>query len=318
MAVNKKYFYLKFKENYFNQDDIKVIEAMKNGYEYSLIIIKLYLKSLKFEGQLKINHSVPYTRDKIDILAGVLGHDPANVMHAINLAKELGIIKIVSTGEIFMTDIQNFIGHSSTEAERIAAYRRKIKGKIKNNSNAEKELKNNKECTDVQERTKMYNNVQITPYKRLLELDLDIEIDLEKDINKKLSATQKLSKKFNLSTKTLKGFFNDIKSLFIDKYEVVFDNYAAQGKAIYSLIEKSLNRNHDFSPVEFIEGVINKFLELKEVNPKFWKPHPLLPTKINSSGLWPMILEAMKDDLKKEKKSKKAMEILKEMEEKDG
>lgn len=132
MSVNKKYFYLKFKEDYFNQDHIKVIEAMSNGYEYSLIILKLYLKALKWEGQLRINESIPYMADKIDLLAGVLNHDPANVMHAINLAKDLGVIEILETGEIFMKDIHNFIGHGSTESERKAGYRKRLEeGKVK-------------------------------------------------------------------------------------------------------------------------------------------------------------------------------------------
>ena len=127
MSDNKKYYYLKFKENYFEQDHIKVIEAMKNGYEYSLIILKLYLKSLKFDGQLRINERIPYNASKIDLLAGVIGHDPANVMHAINIAKEVGIIEILTGGEMFMSDIQNFIGHDSSEAERKRLYRAKIK-----------------------------------------------------------------------------------------------------------------------------------------------------------------------------------------------
>ena len=51
MSENKRYYYLKFKENYFDQDHVKVIESMSNGFEYSLILLKLYLKSLKFEGE---------------------------------------------------------------------------------------------------------------------------------------------------------------------------------------------------------------------------------------------------------------------------
>jgi predicted phage replisome organizer len=133
MSENKKYYYLKFKENYFDQDHIKVIESMDNGYIYSLILLKLYLKSLKFEGQLKINEYIPYKADKIDILSKVIGHDPDHVMHALNLAKDLGIVEIMRGGEIFIKDIQNFIGHSSTEAERKKAYRKRLKSSNNNN-----------------------------------------------------------------------------------------------------------------------------------------------------------------------------------------
>jgi len=32
MSDNKKYYYLKFKEHYFDQDHVKVIESMQNGH----------------------------------------------------------------------------------------------------------------------------------------------------------------------------------------------------------------------------------------------------------------------------------------------
>lgn len=130
MSDNKKYYYLKFKENYFEQDHIKVIENIKpNGHTYSLILIKLYLKSLKWDGQLRVNEAIPYYSDKIDMLSGVLNHDPDHVMHAIDIAKDMGVIEIVDSGEIFMRDIHSFIGQDSTEAERKRVYRLKIKNR---------------------------------------------------------------------------------------------------------------------------------------------------------------------------------------------
>jgi len=164
LSENKKYYYLKFKDNYFDQDHIKVIEAMANGYEYSLIILKLYLKSLKFDGELRINERIPYDKTKIDILAGVLGHDPANVMHAINIAKELGVMEIFNTGEMFMIDIQEFIGHSSTEGDRKRLYRKKL--------------------TD--HGTKLDKRADIRP--------LEIEIELEKEIEKEIKKTHSFKK----------------------------------------------------------------------------------------------------------------------------
>ena len=44
---NKKYYYLKLKEDFFDSEDIKIIESMENGYMYSNILLKMYLKSLK-------------------------------------------------------------------------------------------------------------------------------------------------------------------------------------------------------------------------------------------------------------------------------
>ena len=49
---NKKYFWLKLKEDFFEEDTISWIEEQQNGKEYSLFYLKLCLKSLKTNGIL--------------------------------------------------------------------------------------------------------------------------------------------------------------------------------------------------------------------------------------------------------------------------
>ena len=126
MSDDKKYYYIKLKENYFEKDNIKILEAQENGYIYSLIILKLYLKSAKHDGCLMMTDRIPYDPNKLDILAKVLNHDVAHIKDALAHAKELDLITIMSTGEIFMTEIQNFLGHSSSEADRKREYRKKL------------------------------------------------------------------------------------------------------------------------------------------------------------------------------------------------
>jgi predicted phage replisome organizer len=199
MSINKKYYYLKFKENYFDQDHIRVIESMTNGYEYSLIILKLYLKAVKFEGQLKVNEAIPYTAKKIDLLAGVLGHDPANVMHAINLAVEYGVIDIMPAGEIFMTDIQNLIGHGSTEAERKAKYRQKLTDM--------KKIENKGQCPG-----------QLPPEIEI-EKDIDIHTNFYETIFKKWISHKELMQHKSINTFKKQISQNKIKDI-LEEYSV--------------------------------------------------------------------------------------------------
>ena len=42
--TNRKYYYLKLKENYFDDDSIVLLESMQDGVLYSNILLKLYLK----------------------------------------------------------------------------------------------------------------------------------------------------------------------------------------------------------------------------------------------------------------------------------
>ncbi len=123
MADNKKYYYLKLKEGFFDSDDMKLLQSMKEGYLYSDILLKLYLRSLRQEGRLMYRNMIPYTPDMI---AAVTNHQIGTVEKAIKILEQMGFIEILDNGAIYMTDIQNFIGQSSTEADRIRNYRKTI------------------------------------------------------------------------------------------------------------------------------------------------------------------------------------------------
>lgn len=123
MADNKKYYYMKLKENFFDSDEMIILETMSDGYLYSNILLKLYLRSLKDGGSLMFKGVIPYTPD---VLAKVLRHNVGVVEKAIQVFQNLGLVEVLDNGAIYMLDIQNFIGKSSTEADRKRDYRSKI------------------------------------------------------------------------------------------------------------------------------------------------------------------------------------------------
>lgn len=130
MSDNKKYYYLKLKDNFFDSPEIKVLEAMPNGYKYSNLLLKLYLKSLRFEGALRLNEYIPYNTEMI---AAVVGMDIDTVKVAFDIFKQLKLVEILEDGTIYMLDIQNFIGLSSTEADRKREYRSRIEAEKNKN-----------------------------------------------------------------------------------------------------------------------------------------------------------------------------------------
>ncbi len=123
MADNKKYYYLKLKEDFFDSEDMKLLQGMKDGYLYSDILLKLYLQSLRQEGRLMYRGIIPYTSDMI---ATVTKHQQGTVEKAMKIFEQMGFIEILDNGAIYMMDIQNFIGQSSSEADRRRAYRNAI------------------------------------------------------------------------------------------------------------------------------------------------------------------------------------------------
>lgn len=123
MADDKKYYYLKLTDDFFESDEMIILESMTDGYIYSNILLKLYLRSLKNEGKLMFNDRIPFNSE---MLSQVTRHNVGNIEKAMKIFQEIGLVEVLDTGAIYMLDIQNFIGKSSTEADRKREYRARI------------------------------------------------------------------------------------------------------------------------------------------------------------------------------------------------
>lgn len=165
---NKKYYWLKLKENFFEEDTIAWIEEQPNGKEYSLFYLKLCLKSLKTNGLLIRNVGqmiVPYDAKT---LSKITNTDVDTVMVALELFKQIGLIQMLENGEIYLTQLENMVGSETSKAQLMRNKRAKDKQKTIEGNIVTKELPN---C---------YTEIEI-------EKDIDIEkdIEIEKELEKK-------------------------------------------------------------------------------------------------------------------------------------
>lgn len=172
MSDNKKYYYLRLKDNFFDSDELKILESMKDGYLYSNILLKLYLRSLKNDGKLVVNERIPYNAE---MLASVTGHQVGTIKQALSMFKELGLIEVLENGAIYMLDIQNFIGRGSTEADRQRLYDRRISEERKQNK-----LTQSRNLEEICKKS--------TPE---IEIELEKDIEIEKEIDSSASTTTK-------------------------------------------------------------------------------------------------------------------------------
>jgi predicted phage replisome organizer len=139
MSANTPYFYMRLKADFFESDEIIILEEMPKGYLYENILFKMYLKSLKHNGRLVLNEKTPYT---IQTLSKVIRHSEKDTKEALDVLSDLGLVDIIeATGVIFMSNIQNYIGKSSTEADRKRVYRNQIEKE-------KKEAMTNDKCPD--------------------------------------------------------------------------------------------------------------------------------------------------------------------------
>lgn len=172
MSENKKYYWLKLKDDFFEDDTIQFIEEQKNGILYVNFYLKLCLKSLKTEGnliRLVGENFIPYD---IESLSRLTNTPVDTVRVAMELFKKIGIVKIQETGEIYMAQIKEMIGSETDKAE------------IMRRKRAVDKLSSNNVTQMLPER---YPEIEIEKEKEKeidIELKKEIELDLKKDKKK--------------------------------------------------------------------------------------------------------------------------------------
>ena len=250
MSDNKKYYYLRLKDNFFDSDELKVLESMTDGYLYSNILLKLYLRSLKNDGKLVFNDRIPYNAE---MLASVTGHQVGTIKQALSIFKDLGLIDILDNGAIYMLDIQNFIGRGSSEADRKREYRQRIE-------------------TD---RTNVQTNIRQISEKSPPEIEKEIKIDKELYIEKDIDIdTLSLCEQKSLIHDIWEDVFDLITTNVKKSLDNLVDEYGAVLTKQAILDAKKQGKSH----IKYVEGVLkNKMLEenIPANNPKrkrFVKP----------------------------------------------
>jgi predicted phage replisome organizer len=145
-------------------------------------MLELYLKSLKRGGELLFLDKIPYS---LPTLSAVLDRNEDEVKFAIELFEQYGLIERLDSGAIFITDIQNFIGKSSTEGDR----KREFRARVDSKKNEIGHLSDNR------------------PPELELELELEKELELKLDVSRTRTDTQNFSPQTLFYVETWKSFF---------------------------------------------------------------------------------------------------------------
>lgn len=233
MADNKKYYYLKLKENFFESDEAIILESMPDGYIYSNILLKLYLRSLKNDGLLMFNNLIPYNAQ---MLATITRHQVGTIEKAIQIFRDLQLIEILDNGAIYMTNIQNFVGKSSSQADYMRNYREKKGGLTNVNQNSyicEPEIEIEKD--------------------KKIDINIDIKTEVEEEI-KDSSATADEKSDFNIFE------YYQSRIGILDGYQAEKLNaYLQIDKLEKKLVKRAIDRAADNSKRSF--GYINSILK---------------------------------------------------------
>jgi predicted phage replisome organizer len=205
---NKKYYWLKLKEDFFEEKQIKYLRKLPDGDKLVIAYLKMQLKSLKTEGFIKYDSILP---SNIEELSMILDENINIVTLLIKALQQVGAIEILDDGSFYMIAMQELIGKEGASAERVRKFREKQK------QNEIKLLQCNTNVTNC--------NTEIEKEK---EIKIDKEIEIDKKINKyndvveiyntyctNLSQVQKLTEKRKIAINKL------LKEINIEQFEEI-------------------------------------------------------------------------------------------------
>lgn len=179
---SKKYFWLKLKEDFFRQKEMKKLRKIAGGDTFTIIYLKLMLLSMKTDGLLEFSGIEETFAEE---LALEIDEDADNVGVTLNFLQKCGLVEILDNSEILLTKVTEMTGKESESAERVRKLRDRKKllalqcnvDVTKSNTEIEIDIEKEKEIdTDIK------NNVR--------ESILKLKELLEAQFNNKLTPTQ--------------------------------------------------------------------------------------------------------------------------------
>lgn len=204
MAEDSRYYWIKLRTDFFNQDTIDFLISQKNGCEYVVLYQMLCLNTANNSGELstKIGEIIaPYTIDKIVRDTKYFDFDTVTV--AIELFKKLGLVyESDESGILTIANYKNMIGiePDKTHAERQKRYRERQKQKKLESNNLLTIDKNNvteRNDSDVTHDVTERNDSDIDiRYKRLEIRDKNININNTPENSKKTTDKKQIESEF--------------------------------------------------------------------------------------------------------------------------
>lgn len=148
VEISKRFYWIKLKENFFQQETIDWLMEQENGSAYILLYLKMCLLTANTSGELIRtigDMTIPYEPKKISQKTG-FDIDTVNV--ALSLFKHLGLIEETQEGIPVMPEVKNMVGSESESAARVRKYRKKKKALQSNGDVTKKALQSNVEIRD--------------------------------------------------------------------------------------------------------------------------------------------------------------------------
>lgn len=248
MAEPKRYFWLKLHKDFFQRKEIKRLRKIAGGDTYTIIYLKMLLRSIMSEGKLYFDG---LEEDFAAEVALDLDESEENVQITITYLLNSGLLEMRSDDEYYLPDTKNSTGCETAVAARVRRHREKQKA--------------------------LHCNADVTQVKHLCngEIEIEKELDKEKDIeiehrdrditisttreNKEIENSQSLTPMSNIDIYDLwTNSFGVISSFVKGSLDDLIAEYGLVNVADALRIAKERGK----SRVQYVEGILkNQRLE---------------------------------------------------------
>lgn len=248
MAEPKRYYWLKLHKDFFQRKEIKRLRKIAGGDTYTIIYLKMLLRSIMSEGKLYFDG---LEDDFAAEVALDLDESEENVQITITYLLNSGLLEMRSDDEYYLPDTKNSTGCETAVAARVRKHREK-----------QKALQCNTDVTEVKHLCNGEIEKEIDKEK---ELDIEIE-HRDRDItisttreNKEIENSQSLSSMSNI----------DIYDLWTNSFGVIssfvkgsLDNLIAEYGLVNVADALRIAKERGKSRVQYVEGILkNQRLE---------------------------------------------------------
>ena len=169
--AEKKYFWLKLQDDFFDEDTISYIEEQENGVYYVNFYLKLCLKSVKTQGRLIRLVGETLIAYNAKSLAKLTNTPTDIVEEALELFEKIGLIAVSENGEIILKQIDELIG-SETEKAKDMRQKRAAEKALKSCCTSEEQSGNNVTVSEEQSGNNVTQRLEIRD--KRLEIDKNI------------------------------------------------------------------------------------------------------------------------------------------------
>ncbi|MEG9233351.1 phage replisome organizer N-terminal domain-containing protein [Lactococcus lactis] len=231
--ADKRYYWFKMEQSFFEQKEIKYLRRLPGGDTYTIIYLKLILKSLENDGKIYYeNIGDDYSQE----WALEIEEDEKAVSFLVAFLINKGLMIDCGFDEFEITKTKSLVGSETASAERKRRQRER-----------ERELLQFNDVTDSQK------NVTLS---QVGHIESEIEIEIEKEIDKEAEASTSTSTNsdFQNLIELYQANFGIVKPILYDDLKADLEDYGLE--LIIEAVKRAIKRQREYA---YAQGILKSW-----------------------------------------------------------